>query len=112
MAVTPVFCGAACGITLDKIQLGKFLALLMAVRELAGKSRSFERTFSARVFSCAARRLPRAGGRYRFIDDRFGDIRIFLEKLIELSGHKAADKAAHLGISELPLGLPFKLWFP
>ena len=107
MAVTSVLCGTACGITLDKIQLGKFLALLMTVRKLAGKSRPLERTFSARIFPCAARRFSRAGS-----GDRFGDIRVFLEKFIELGGHKTADKAAHFGISELSFGLPFKLRFP
>ena len=84
----------------------------MTVRKLAGKSRPLERTFSARIFPCAARRFSRAGSGYRFVDDRFGDIRVFLEKFIELGGHKTADKAAHFGISELSFGLPFKLRFP
>ena len=91
------------------VELAQRRVLGKAVGQLAGQGGAFKRAFAPRLVACPARRLPRARSVERFGKQRFGRLRVFFKISRQLVVQHGGDQAAHLGVAELALGLPFKL---
>ncbi len=109
LAVTALLGGAACGVTLDKEQLGHRRILLLAVRELAWQAHAVHDALAARHFAGLARGFAGAGRIDDLAADDLGVVRCFQQEV----GQRLADELfhgqAHFGGNELVLGLRAEL---
>ncbi len=78
-SVAALFGGAAGGVTLDDVDFAGFRIAQGAVGELAGHGSRIEHAFAPGEFLGFAGRLASGGGLYDFLDDLFGNRRVFFE---------------------------------
>ena len=100
--------GAAGAFALDQVHLAAVRLALLAVGQLARQSTAIERAFAAREVAGLARRLARAGGFDRLVDDLARDRRVLLEEAAQPLVDERLHDAGDVGI-ELALGLSFEL---
>ena len=108
-AASRFFRRTACGISLNDINLAVFRILVRAVRQLSGKGHALQRRFSSGQLSCLSGRFPGPLRQDGFLADGLGNGRILLQIIGELLADHAVNSASRLGISQLLLGLSFKL---
>ena len=108
-AVAALLGGAACGITLDEVDLGLLRIFDGAVGELARQARHLEGVLAARELACLAGGFARTGGHDGLLDDALRDGRVLVEVLGEALRDDRVDDAADLGVAELRLRLALKL---
>ena len=108
-AVAALLGGAACGITLDEVDLGLLRIFDGAVGELARQARHLEGVLAARELACLAGGFARTGGHDGLLDDALRDGWVLIEVLGEALRDDRVDDAADLGIAELRLRLALKL---
>ncbi len=77
LAVAALLGRAACGVTLDDVQLAQRGVLLLAVGQLAGQARAFQHALAARQFAGLARGFAGAGGFHDLAADDLGVVRVF-----------------------------------
>ena len=99
---------AACGLTLDQVQLAAVGVAFTAVSQLAGQAAAIERAFAAGEVACFSGSLARAGSFDGLVDDALGDGRILLEEHAQALVDEGLYGAGDIGI-ELALGLSFEL---
>src|SRR5690606_29696545 len=80
-----------------------------AVRELARQDHAVDRVLSPDQLARLARGDACARGLECLLDDRLRDRRVLLEEARQLVVDNRLDRAAHLGVAELRLGLPLEL---
>ena len=110
-SVSAALGGAACGVTLDDEDFGFAAVARLAVSQLAGQLRGFERRLSADALSRLSSRFTRSGGSEGLFKNCLGDGGIFLQIDHQLVADELVYHCAHLGVAELCLGLSFKLRF-
>ena len=101
---------AACGVTLDDVELALGRVLALAVGELARAATPPSSTPLRRTVSRALRAAMRARAASPILrDDLLRRRRVLLEEGGELLVHHLLDEALDLGVAELGLGLPLEL---
>src|SRR5207248_3880466 len=108
-AIASLFCCAACGFTLDQVDLATIRLALRAVGQFAGQSATVERSFATGKVASLSRCLTGTRSFDRLVDDLAGDGWILLEKGAQPLIDKRLNRAGDVGV-ELAFGLPFELW--
>src|SRR5947209_13824944 len=108
-AVAAALGGAAGGVALDDVELAERGVALGAVRELAGQCAGLEEALALDQVARLPRRLSRAGGGERLLDDAPSLRRALLEVLGQALRDRDRDVALDLRVPQLAFRLALKL---
>ena len=104
-----LLCRAARGIPLYNVNLAIFRIFIRAVCQLAGQGCIFQRSLSSRQIPRPSCRFPCTLRQNGLFYDRLCNGRVLLQEIRQLFAHHAVHSASRLGVSQLLLGLSFKL---
>ena len=99
----------ACRVTLYDEELGQLGIAHRAVGELAGQGRRLEQTLATGRLARLAGGVARLAGLLGLLDDLAGGPGMLLEVIGKSIGHNLERERAHVGATELGLGLTLKL---
>ena len=100
---------AACGVTLDDVELALARVPALAVGELARQRAAVQHALAAHRLARLARGDARPRGVANLRDDLLADVGVLLEEGGELLVHHLLDQALHLAVAQLRLRLPLEL---
>ena len=102
---------AACRVTLYDINFGQFRIVLIAVTQLIRHSCTTQRCFAADGLSSLACCLTGTVGRQCLIQNGSGNHGMLFQINCQLIGNNVVHQRADMGVTQLCLGLSFKLCF-
>ena len=105
LAVAALLGGAACGVTLDDVQLGQRRVAFLAVGQLGRQAQAVHHALAAGQVARLAGGFARARGFDDLAADDLGVVRLFHQEVGERLRHDLFDRAAHFRRHQLVLGL-------
>ena len=109
VSATAVLGRTACRVTLYDEELGQLGIAHRAVSELTGQRRRLEQALAAGRLARLAGGVARLAGLLRLLDDLASGLGMLLEVIGKAVGHDLERQRAHIGATELGLGLALKL---
>ena len=100
---------AACGVSLDDVELGELGVILVAVAELVGHSGAAQRALAADGFTGLAGSFTGTVGSEGLIQDHAGNLGMLLHVGHQLVGDDVVHQRTDVGVTQLCLGLTLKL---
>ena len=109
LPVAALLGGAARGITLHDVELGKRRVFFLAVRQLAGQAGDIQGALAAGHVAGLAGRVPGPGRVDDFLHDLLGFLGMLQQVILKFLGHGLLNGGLHLGGDQLVLGLAGEL---